>query len=78
VRREKALFFSGCESRPGTGSLHPLQGVFPHAHLLCREIKVTATFPDGAGMPLIWIKDWDWNWQGEYLYTNPIILPPGT
>jgi hypothetical protein len=23
VRREKALGFSGCNSRPGTGSLHP-------------------------------------------------------
>jgi hypothetical protein len=23
VRREKALDFSGCNSRPGTGSLHP-------------------------------------------------------
>jgi hypothetical protein len=24
VRREKALDFSGCNSRPGTGSLHPI------------------------------------------------------
>ena len=24
VRREKALYFSGCKSRPGTGSLHPV------------------------------------------------------
>jgi hypothetical protein len=24
VRREKALVFSGCKSRPGTGSLHPV------------------------------------------------------
>jgi hypothetical protein len=24
VRREKALDFSGCKSRPGTGSLHPV------------------------------------------------------
>jgi hypothetical protein len=24
VRREKALDFSGCMSRPGTGSLHPV------------------------------------------------------
>jgi hypothetical protein len=55
-----------------------LQGVFPHAHLLCREIKVDATLPDGTNLPLIWIKDWDWNWQGEYLYTKPIALPPGT
>jgi len=55
-----------------------LQGVFPHAHLLCREIKVDATLPDGKELPLIWIKDWDWNWQGEYLYKTPLVLPPGT
>ena len=24
VRRDKALDFSGCSSRPGTGSLHPV------------------------------------------------------
>jgi len=24
VRRDKALDFSGCKSRPGTGSLHPV------------------------------------------------------
>jgi len=24
VRREKALVYSGCKSRPGTGSLHPV------------------------------------------------------
>jgi hypothetical protein len=24
VRREKALDFSGCKSRPGTGSFHPV------------------------------------------------------
>lgn len=55
-----------------------LQGVFPHAHLLCREVKVDATLPDGKEIPVIWIKDWDWNWQGEYLYTTPMKLPPGT
>jgi mono/diheme cytochrome c family protein len=34
-----------------------LLGIFPHAHLLCREIKVTAKLPTGEPMPLIWIKD---------------------
>jgi mono/diheme cytochrome c family protein len=55
-----------------------LQGVFPHAHLLCRSVKVTADLPDGTTLPLIWIKDWDWNWQGEYLYKTPIKIPRGT
>jgi len=27
---------------------------------------------------LIWIKDWDFNWQGDYEYAHPQILPAGT
>jgi hypothetical protein len=38
-----------------------LIGVTPHAHLICREMKGTATTPDGKEIPLIWIKDWDFN-----------------
>ena len=55
-----------------------LVGIFPHAHLLCKEVKVDATFPDGSRHPLIWIKDWDWNWQDMYLYREPIHIPAQT
>lgn len=55
-----------------------LEGIFPHAHLLCKEIKVTAELPDGSTLPLIWIKDWDWNWQDFYHYTHVMQIPPGT
>jgi hypothetical protein len=55
-----------------------LQGVFPHAHLVCKEVEVTATLPDGKQIPIIWIKDWDWDWQDEYLYTHPLDIPKGT
>lgn len=55
-----------------------LQGVFPHAHLLCKEIEVTATLPNGKKLPIIWIKDWDWDWQDEYLYKTPLDIPRGT
>jgi hypothetical protein len=55
-----------------------LIGITPHAHLLCKEIKADATLPDGKQIPLIWIKDWDFNWQGEYRYTKPIHIPAGT
>jgi mono/diheme cytochrome c family protein len=55
-----------------------LQGIIPHAHLLCRDIKVDATFPDGHKQPLIWIKDWDWDWQEQYQYKQPIRIPSGT
>lgn len=53
-------------------------GIFPHAHLLCKEIKVDATLPDGTKQPMIWIKDWDWNWQDEFLYAKNVHLPRGT
>jgi mono/diheme cytochrome c family protein len=55
-----------------------LAGIFPHAHLLCKQIKVTATYPDGTVHPLIWIKDWDWNWQDFYQYSHVIQIPSGT
>jgi mono/diheme cytochrome c family protein len=57
--------------------LHVL-GVAPHMHYLGREMKVTATLPDGQVKPLIWIKDWDFNWQGLYRYKQPLALPKGT
>jgi hypothetical protein len=50
----------------------------PHLHLLGREMKATATRPDGTVEPLVWIKSWDFNWQGQYLYAAPIRLPRGT
>jgi mono/diheme cytochrome c family protein len=53
-------------------------GIFPHAHLLCKEIKVDATLPDGSKKSMIWIKDWDWNWQDEFLYDQNVHLPRGT
>jgi mono/diheme cytochrome c family protein len=55
-----------------------LVGIFPHAHLLCKEVKVDATLPDGTVKPLIWIKDWDWNWQDMYLYKEPVHIPART
>ncbi len=55
-----------------------LIGIIPHAHKLCREIKAHATLPDGTDVPLLWIKDWDFNWQEQYRYAKPVKLPQGT
>lgn len=55
-----------------------LIGVTPHAHYLCKDMKLTATLPDGSTKPLIWIKDWDFNWQNAYRYKAPVDLPKGT
>jgi hypothetical protein len=53
-------------------------GITPHAHLICKDMKATATLPDGKQIRLIWIKDWDFNWQGTYQYAEPIRLPAGS
>ena len=53
-------------------------GVAPHAHYLCKDMKVEAHLPDGTVEPMIWIKDWDFNWQGSYRYVTPLKLPKGT
>ena len=50
----------------------------PHMHLLGREMKATAVLPEGKVIPLVWIKDWDFNWQGQYLYANAVRLPKGS
>lgn len=50
----------------------------PHMHVLGKEIKATAHRPDGSTEPLIWIRDWDFYWQENYVYLEPIRLPRGT
>ena len=49
-----------------------------HAHYLGKEMKATATLPDGTTQPLLWIQDWDFNWQDRYTYKQPLLLPKGT
>jgi mono/diheme cytochrome c family protein len=49
-----------------------------HAHYLAREMKATATLPDGTQQPILWIQDWDFNWQDRYFYKTPLMLPKGT
>jgi thiol-disulfide isomerase/thioredoxin len=55
-----------------------LYTVVPHAHYLCREFRLAATLPDGTIRPLLWINDWDFDWQDQYRYAKPVHLPKGT
>jgi AhpC/TSA family/Copper type II ascorbate-dependent monooxygenase, C-terminal domain len=55
-----------------------IDGITPHMHLLGREMRVTATKPNGSVVPMIWIKDWDFRWQNQYRYAQPVKLPKGT
>jgi len=50
----------------------------PHAHFLAREMRGFATLPDGTTQWLIYIKNWDFNWQHDFRYVAPVSLPRGT
>ncbi|HEX3654307.1 MAG TPA: hypothetical protein VHV55_00800 [Pirellulales bacterium] len=52
--------------------------IFPHMHMIGRQIKVTAQLPDGRLQPLLEIDDWDFNWQDLYQFAEPVRLPKGT
>ncbi len=52
--------------------------IFPHMHVIGKEMKVTATLPDGTVQVLLWIDDWDFNLQNIYEYARPVRLPKGT
>jgi len=52
--------------------------VYPHAHYVAKEMRGTATLPDGSEESLIWIRHWDFRWQDRYRYRSPLFLPRGT
>lgn len=52
--------------------------IYPHAHYLAKEMRATATLPDGTTKWLLWIRQWDFRWQDQYRYASPVALPAGT
>jgi tetratricopeptide (TPR) repeat protein len=52
--------------------------VQPHAHYLGRHLEGSAHLPDGRIVPLVQIRDWNFNWQDVYHYRDPVALPAGT
>jgi mono/diheme cytochrome c family protein len=53
-------------------------GARGHAHYLARDMKLTATLPDGTSKGILWIKDWDFGWQDSYFFKDAFALPKGT
>ena len=52
--------------------------IYPHAHYLGRAIRSWAELPDGRRRELIRIDDWDFDWQDQYRFTDPVPLPAGS
>jgi mono/diheme cytochrome c family protein len=53
-------------------------GVMPHMHLLGKEMKAWAVKPDKGIIPLIHVVDWDFKWQLNYLFKEPVNIPKGS
>jgi len=53
-------------------------GIYPHAHYLATSVEAYATLPDGGDRLLIRVPKWDFNWQDEYRYKQPLQLPAGS
>lgn len=56
-----------------------LLGVSPHMHLIGRNSKVWALKPGQSDTTkIIRINDWNFNWQGQYMFKRAMVLPQGT
>lgn len=56
-----------------------LISVFPHMHLLGKSIKVWGFAPGSKDtIPIIDIPEWDFHWQGDYMFQKPLVIEAGT
>lgn len=51
--------------------------IYPHAHYLGKKLEGWAELPDGSRQWLVRIPDWDFNWQDQYRFAEPVRLPAG-
>jgi tetratricopeptide (TPR) repeat protein/mono/diheme cytochrome c family protein len=54
-----------------------LMSVYPHAHYLARDMRVTVEMPDASSKTLLHIPDWSFHWQQDYRYATAVPLPRG-
>ena len=52
--------------------------IYPHMHLLGRQIKVDVLNRDKTITPFIYENDWNFNWQGSYTFKEAIPVTAGS
>ena len=52
--------------------------MMPHMNVRGKDFMYTAVYPDGRKEILLWVPQWDFNWQNTYRYATPKRLPKGT
>lgn len=52
--------------------------VTPHMHMLGKSARMSATLPDKSTRPLVYLPGWDFNWQLNYMFKQPVKLAKGS
>jgi hypothetical protein len=52
--------------------------ILPHTHVRGKEWKVEITYPDGRKEVVLAVPKYDFNWQTDYVFAQPLKLPKGT
>jgi peroxiredoxin len=55
-----------------------LSGAFPHAHYRGQSSTLTLRYPDGKEELILSLPKYDFNWQREYEFAQPIDVPAGS
>jgi Secretion system C-terminal sorting domain/Copper type II ascorbate-dependent monooxygenase, C-terminal domain len=55
-----------------------LISIAPHMHLIGKNVKVFGVPTTGDTLKLIKIDNWDFHWQGSYLFKKAMKIPRGT
>jgi hypothetical protein len=50
----------------------------PHMHLRGKDMRYEAIYPDGRHETLLWVPQYNFNWQTIYKLKEPVVLPRGT
>jgi len=65
-------------SYAGSGAEYSLLSVFPHMHLLGKNIKSYGLTPANDTIRIIDVPRWDFHWQDFYIFKNLVKLPSNT
>jgi mono/diheme cytochrome c family protein len=55
-----------------------LRSLLPHTHLRGKSWEYTAVYPDGRSETILAVPKYDFNWQTDYVFEQPLKLPKGT
>jgi len=55
-----------------------LWSILPHTHMRGKKWEVTAIYPDGKSEVILNVPKYDFNWQTDYIFKEPLTLPKGT